>query len=72
MNHATTDQAPRTDRTSDGLLAGIVASALFALVFGICFWTILDATHSYPEATAPMKIATMKQELPAGSMVSRD
>lgn len=58
MNDVTTDRA-NTDRTSDGLLAGIVASAFFALVFGICFFTILDATRPYPQAAAPVKIATM-------------
>ena len=59
MNRVTTNQRVKTDR-SGGLLAGTIVSAFFALVFGICLATILDATHSYPRGAATMKIATMR------------
>jgi len=41
MNNSPTDDADK----DPGLLAGTIAALLFALVFGACFWTIMDATR---------------------------
>jgi hypothetical protein len=58
--NVTTEDTKKTDRRRDGLLVGAIASAFFALVFGICLWTILDAIHPAPRAAAPVKVATME------------
>ena len=42
----TTKNSPGDDADEGpGLLAGTIASFLFAFVFGICFLTIMDATR---------------------------
>jgi hypothetical protein len=42
----TTKNSPGDDAgKSPGLLAGTIASLLFAFVFGICFLTIMDVTR---------------------------
>jgi hypothetical protein len=45
MKAANSDGDSEGDRAGDGLLAGTILAALLALVFGACFFTVLDATR---------------------------
>jgi hypothetical protein len=54
-----TTKCPADDENrGPGLLAGTIASLLFALVFGICFWTIMDVTRSVGPAAPASHLAS--------------
>jgi hypothetical protein len=58
MDRMTTNSTSDDADKGPGLLAGTIASLLFALVFGICFWTIMDVTRAVgPAATVSQLVS---------------
>ena len=58
MDQTTKNSAGDDVGQGPGLLAGTIASLLFAFVFGICFLTIMDATRPAGPAVAVSQLVS--------------